>query len=158
MFVADSLHFRNYHNKSKRASWRFDMDASLNPLSTCSWWIIRSSHRRCSVKKRVLENFAKFTEKKLRQSLFFNKIAGLSPATLFKKRLWYRCFPANFAKFLRTSFFWQNFSPLEDCLWIMLNFFFSNPSIQISTFKNFKKITPKIRFPGKSKLRYSALR
>ena len=28
----------------------------------------------------------------------------MSPATLFKKRLWYRCFPMNFAKFLRTPF------------------------------------------------------
>ena len=26
------------------------------------------------------------------------------PATLFKKRLWYRCFPVNFAKFLKTPF------------------------------------------------------
>ena len=26
------------------------------------------------------------------------------PATLLKKRLWHRCFPMNFAKFLRTSF------------------------------------------------------
>ena len=33
---------------------------------------------------------------------FFNKIAGLRPATLLKKRLWYRCFPVNFVKFLRT--------------------------------------------------------
>ena len=27
---------------------------------------------------------------------------GLRPATLFKKRLWHRCFPVNFVKFLRT--------------------------------------------------------
>ena len=27
-----------------------------------------------------------------------------SPATLLKKRLWHRCFPLNFAKFLRTPF------------------------------------------------------
>ena len=37
----------------------------------------RSSHRRCSVKKGVLRNFAKFTGKDLCQSLFFNKVAGL---------------------------------------------------------------------------------
>ena len=36
----------------------------------------RSSHRRCSVKKGVLRNFAKFTGKHLCQSLFFNKVAG----------------------------------------------------------------------------------
>ena len=55
-------------------------------------------------KKGVLRNFVKFTEKHLRQSLFFNKVAGLRPATLLKKRLWHRCFPVSFVKFLRTPF------------------------------------------------------
>ena len=41
----------------------------------------RSSHRRCSVKKGVLKNFPKFTGNHLGQSLFFNKVAGLRPAT-----------------------------------------------------------------------------
>ena len=36
----------------------------------------RSSHWRCSVRKGVLGNFAKFTGKHLWQSLFFNKVAG----------------------------------------------------------------------------------
>ena len=44
----------------------------------------------------------KFTGKCLWQSLFFNKVAGLRP--LLKRRLWYRCFPGNFAKVLRTPF------------------------------------------------------
>ena len=35
-------------------------------------------------------------------SLFFNKVAGLRPATLLKNTLWHRCFPVNFAKFPRT--------------------------------------------------------
>ena len=49
--------------------------------------------------KKVLKNFAKFTGKHLRQNLFFNKTAGLRPATLFKKRLWHRSFEAcNFIK------------------------------------------------------------
>ena len=39
--------------------------------------IFRSSHLRCSVKKGVLRNFAKFKGKHLYQSLFFNKVAGL---------------------------------------------------------------------------------
>ena len=43
--------------------------------------LYRSSHRRCSIKK-----------------------GSLRTATLFKKRLRYRCFPVNFAKFLRTPF------------------------------------------------------
>ena len=37
----------------------------------------RSSHRRCSVGKGVLKNFAKFTGKHLCQSLFFNIVEGL---------------------------------------------------------------------------------
>ena len=37
----------------------------------------RSSNRRCSVRKGVLRNFAKFTEKHLCQVLFFDKVAGL---------------------------------------------------------------------------------
>ena len=36
----------------------------------------RSSHQRCSIKKGVLRNFAKFTGKHLCQSLFFNKVAS----------------------------------------------------------------------------------
>ena len=62
------------------------------------------SHQRCSIKKDVLTNFTKFTGKHLCQSLFFNKVAGLRPAFLLKKRLWLRCFPMNSVKFLRTPF------------------------------------------------------
>ena len=65
----------------------------------------RRSHHRCSVRKYVLRNFAKFTEKNLCQSLFFNKVTG--PRQLYeKKRLWQRCFPVNFTKF----YFLQNTS------------------------------------------------
>ena len=60
--------------------------------------------KRCFIIKGVLRNFSKFTGKHLCQSLFSNKVAGLRPATLFKKRLWRRCFPVNFAKFLRAPF------------------------------------------------------
>ena len=63
------------------------------------------------MKKGVLENFAKFLGKHLCQSLFFNKVAGLRPATLLKKRLWLRCFPVNFAKFSKQPFL-QNTSGL----------------------------------------------
>ena len=38
--------------------------------------LTKSSQQRCSVKKGVLRNFAKFTGKHLCQSLFFNKVAG----------------------------------------------------------------------------------
>ena len=60
------------------------------------------------MKKGVLENFAKLTGKHLCQNLFFNKVAGIRPATLLKKRPWHRCFPTNFAKFLGTTFFTEH--------------------------------------------------
>ena len=44
-------------------------------------------------KKGILRNFANFTGKHLCQNLF-----------LSKEGLWHRCFPVNFAKFLRTPF------------------------------------------------------
>ena len=45
---------------------------------------------------------------------FFNKAAGLRPATLLKKKLWHRWFPVNFAKFLRTRIF------IEYLWWLLL--------------------------------------
>ena len=65
----------------------------------------RSSHQRCSLRKVSRGNFAKFAGKYLCQGLFFNKVAGLKPATLLKKRFWHRCFPVNFVKFRRTPFY-----------------------------------------------------
>ena len=46
-----------------------------------------------------------------------NKVAGLSPATLSKRRLWQRCFPVSFAKFLRTPFLQDTFGRLLLSLW-----------------------------------------
>ena len=62
--------------------------------------------------KGVLRNFAKFTGKHLYQSIFFDKVAGIRPATLLKKRHWHRCFLVNFAKFLRTPSLTEH---LGDC-------------------------------------------
>ena len=56
------------------------------------------------MKKVFFEIPQKFTRRHLCQSLFFNKVAGLRPVTLLKKRLCHRCFPVNFVKFLRTPF------------------------------------------------------
>ena len=38
-------------------------------------------------KKGARRNFTKFTGKRLRESLFFNKVAGFRPTTVLKKRL-----------------------------------------------------------------------
>ena len=55
-------------------------------------------------KKIVLRNFTKFTGKNMCQIHFFNRVAGLRPPTLLKKKFWHRCFPVNFANLLRTPF------------------------------------------------------
>ena len=95
---------------------------------------------RCSVKKYVLENFAILTGKYLCQSLYFNNVAGLNPATLLKKRLLHRCFPVNFAKFLRTTF------PTVHLRWLLLrnwNFALNN-NIGVSHWLSHKMKTLKL--------------
>ena len=42
------------------------------------------------------------------QSFFFNKVATLRPATLFKKQTLEQVFSVNFVKFLRTPFFMEH--------------------------------------------------
>ena len=44
----------------------------------------QSSHRRCSVKKGVLRNFAKVTGKHLFQSLFYDKVVGQSYKAFYR--------------------------------------------------------------------------
>ena len=56
-------------------------------ISTNSTAKIRSSHRRCSGKKWLLRNFAKFTGKDLCHSLFLYKVADLRPSKKFLKTL-----------------------------------------------------------------------
>ena len=58
-------------------------------LAGC-YGVTKAVVQRCSIKKA--------------SGLQLYKVAGLRPATLLKKRLWYRCFSVNFAKFLGTSF------------------------------------------------------
>ena len=85
-------------------------------------------------KKGILRNFAKLSGKRLCQSLYFNKVAGLRPANLLKQRLWRRCFLENFAKFLRTPFFTEQ-------LWWMLQYYlihFSDYDCQNSFFSYFE--------------------
>ena len=58
-------------------------------------------------KKGVLRNFAKFTGNTCARDSFLIKLQALSlrPAPFLKKSLWHKCFPVNFAKFLRAPFF-----------------------------------------------------
>ena len=52
-----------------------------------------------------------------RPDLFCKKgVLRKEPATLLKKRLWHRCFPVNFVKFLRTPFY------IKHLWWLLLIF------------------------------------
>ena len=57
-----------------------------------------------------------FTGKHLCQSLFFNKVSGLRPPTLLKRRLWHRCFPVNIVKFPKRPFI------IEHLWWLLLDY------------------------------------
>ena len=84
-----------------------------------SRYSLGSSRPRVFCKKGVLKNFAKITGKHLCQSLFFNEVADMRPATSLKKRLWHRYSPVNFAKFLRTALF-------KEHIWWLLLFAFTD--------------------------------
>ena len=77
--------------------------------------IDRSSRPEVFCKKGVFRIFTKFTGKHMCQSIFFNEVADLRPATLLKTRLWHKCFPVNFDKFLRTPFY------IEHPWWLLLD-------------------------------------
>ena len=91
-------------NSSSEAAIRIHFSISL----------FSSSRPEVFCKKGVLRSFAKFTGKHLCQSLFFNKVSSLRPTTLFKKKLWHRCFPVNSAKFPWTHFI------IEHLWWLLL--------------------------------------
>ena len=94
------MYFMMWSNKKKKKC-----------LKLYSWYYsFKSSRPELFCKKGVLKNFTKFRGKHLCQSLFFNKVADLSPTTLLKTRLWHRFFPVNFSKFLRAPFFSLNTS------------------------------------------------
>ena len=89
----------------------------------CQMFLVNLVYQKAATRgflRKVLRNFAKFTGKDLCQSFFFDKVAGLRPATLLKMRLWHRCFPVNYAKFLRTPFF------IKDLWWMLLYICFSD--------------------------------
>ena len=77
----------------------------------------RSSHRRSSVRKSVLRNFANFTVKKpVPESLFLNKKlqshflikVALSPATLLKKKTLAQVFSCEFWEISKNAFFTEH--------------------------------------------------
>ena len=82
----------------------------------------RSSHRRCPIQKVVFENFVKFTGKHLRQSLFFNKLAGWGSETLPQ------VFFCVFCEIFKNTF------SLEYLQWLLLTFLWSLATYVLQVF------------------------
>ena len=100
-------------------------------------------------KKGVLKNFTKFIGKHLCWSLFFNKVAGLSPETLLKKRLQHRCFFVNFVKFFKNTFFKEHLWWLLSMQKIYFCQFFVKKKVLKQIFSQLSGLTSSNRHTGK---------
>ena len=85
----------------------------VNLLVECKYHIYkiktdinRSSRRRCSVRKNVLGNLAKFTAKHLYQNLFFNKV--MEACNFIKKETLAQVFSCQFSKISKNTFFTEH--------------------------------------------------
>ena len=93
-------------NRKAEFNWLKNVQKSLSKSNP------RSSHRSFSSK------FCKINRKnKLYRSLFFNKVAGLRPATLLKKRLWHVCFTRKFSKIFKNTFFTEYLRAAASNMW-----------------------------------------
>ena len=93
------------------------MKLTLTDVATTKFQInniVCTNMQKQSVKKVFLKISQNSQKKHLCTSLFSDNVAGRQPANLSKKSLRHRCFPVNFAKFLRTSFF------IEHIRWLLL--------------------------------------
>ena len=79
---------------------------SSKTIDVDSLWNARSSHHRCSVRKEVLKNFAKFTVKRLCQNFFFKK------ETLAK------AFFCEFCKISKNAFFTKQLLTTASDAWV----------------------------------------
>ena len=67
--------------------------------------LLRSNHRKYSVKKGVLRNFVKFTGKHFYQSLFFNKVKACN---FMKKENLAQVFSCEFCEISKNTFFTEH--------------------------------------------------
>ena len=124
---------------------------------TIDWVYSEAVVERCSMKKDVPRNFAKFTGKHLPQSLFFNKVTWLRPATLLKRHSGTGAFQWIFRNFWEYPFS-QNTSGAGFCIfqhhtwkcfYISAIFTWTNRSDRLEVFcetgalKNYAKFTRK---------------
>ena len=76
-------------------------------------------------KNGVPKDFAKFVGKHLCLSLFINKVAGLKPATLFKKETLARVFSCEFSEIFKNTFLTEHLRapPSASLIWMFLRRF-----------------------------------
>ena len=104
MVVAESFYFHDSSRWFKRTPLQFFLDKYLWYSEKLFSKILlellfyRSSRPDVFCKKGVIPNFAKFAGKHPCQ------VSLLTKSFFKKKRLWHRCFPVNFAKFVKTPF------------------------------------------------------
>ena len=105
MVVTESFYFHDSSRWFKRTPLQFFLDNYLWYSEKLFSRILpellfsRSSRPDVLCKKGVITNFAKFSGKHLCQVSLLTK-----SFYFWKKRLWHRCFPVNFAKFVKTPF------------------------------------------------------
>ena len=113
--LIELIHYLKQENKLKNSFIQ-----SLPLHNSCT----RSSHPRCFLKN-VLRNFAKSTRKHLCQSVFFNKVVGLRPATLLKKETLAQAFSCQFNKISRITFFTEHLWGTASSLPLALMIYFA---------------------------------
>ena len=67
---------KDFFSKCDQIRRKLRIWSHLLKKSIMEIFIFCAVYKRCSVRKGVLRNFAKFTRKHLRQTLFFNKVVG----------------------------------------------------------------------------------
>ena len=89
----------------------------------------------------TLTKYRKFTGKRQRQSLLFNKFASLRVATLLKKKLLHMGLPVNFAKFIRTPYLHNTSGWLLPILYVTCLLYFPLSKIFATKKVVMKKLT-----------------
>ena len=83
---------------------------NVNPrLYTIQRLVRKSSHRKCSLEKKVfLEISQNSQENTCPRCLFFDKVAGLRPTTLLKKEALAQVFYFEFCEIIKNNFFTEH--------------------------------------------------
>ena len=87
-FVKKTYNSENFRRKSLLLTMEHFFSRNLKLRTRMASSINRSSHQKCSLRKGVLSNFAKFTRKHLYQSLFIFFIKKQALAQVFSCKFW----------------------------------------------------------------------